>query len=47
MVSGAAASDLTGSKCNANTLHWAYDTWQLANGTGSALAKAGGDTWFS
>src|SRR3954447_24021331 len=46
VVSGAAASDLTGPKCNANTVHWAYDTWMLANGTGKALVKTGGDTWF-
>src|SRR3954468_22980153 len=37
VVSGAAASDLTGPKCNANTVHWTYDTWMLANGTGTAL----------
>ena len=37
IVSGAAASDLTGPKCNANTIHWTYDTWMLANGTGKAL----------
>jgi branched-chain amino acid transport system substrate-binding protein len=46
LVSGAASSDLTGPKCNANTLHWAYDTWSLANGTGKAMVKTGGDTWF-
>ncbi len=46
IVSGAAASDLTGSKCNANTVHWTYDTWMLANGTGKAIVKTGGDTWF-
>jgi branched-chain amino acid transport system substrate-binding protein len=46
IVSGAAASDLTGLKCNANTIHWTYDTWMLANGTGKALVKTGGDTWF-
>jgi branched-chain amino acid transport system substrate-binding protein len=46
IVSGAAASDLTGPKCNANTIHWTYDTWMLANGTGTALVKTGGDTWF-
>ncbi len=44
--SGPAASDLTGSKCNANTVHWTYDTWMLANGTGKAIVKGGGDTWF-
>jgi branched-chain amino acid transport system substrate-binding protein len=46
IVSGAAASDLTGPKCNANTVHWTYDTWMLANGTGAAMVKTGGDTWF-
>ena len=46
IVSGAAASDLTGPKCNANTIHWTYDTWMLANGTGKAMVKSGGDTWF-
>jgi branched-chain amino acid transport system substrate-binding protein len=29
-----------------NTLHWTYDTWELAQGTGSAIVKAGGSTWF-
>ena len=46
VVSGAAASDLTGSKCNANTIHWTYDTWMLSNGTAKAMVKTGGDTWF-
>src|SRR5213080_4547260 len=46
LVSGAAASDLTGPKCSPNTIHWTYDTWALANGTGKALVKTGGDTWF-
>jgi branched-chain amino acid transport system substrate-binding protein len=46
IVSGAAASTLTGEKCNANTIHWTYDTWMLANGTGKAMVKTGGDSWF-
>src|SRR3954468_4503026 len=46
LVSGAAASDLTGPKCTPNALHWTYDTWALANGTGKAIVKTGGDTWF-
>src|SRR5438552_16942786 len=46
IVSGAAASDLTGKACSPNTVHWTYDTWALANGTGSAIVKTGGDTWF-
>ena len=44
--SGPASSDLTGPKCNANNVQWTYDTWMLANGTGKAIVKAGGDTWF-
>src|SRR5580698_3199719 len=46
LVSGAAISDLTGPKCSPNTVHWTYDTWMLANSTGKALVKSGGDTWF-
>jgi branched-chain amino acid transport system substrate-binding protein len=46
LVSGAAASDLTGPKCTPNTIHWTYDTWALANGTGKAIVQTGGDTWF-
>src|ERR1700754_2538540 len=46
IVSGAAASDLTGAKCNANTIHWTYDTWMLSNGTATAMVKTGGDSWF-
>jgi len=44
--SGPASSDLTGPKCSPNTIQWTYDTWMLANGTGKALVKTGGDTWF-
>ena len=43
---GAASSDLTNSKCSPNTIHWVYDTYMLANSTGQALVKAGGDTWY-
>src|SRR5882724_9585965 len=46
IVSSAATSDLTGKACSPNTIHWTYDTWALANGTGSAIVKTGGDTWF-
>jgi branched-chain amino acid transport system substrate-binding protein len=44
--SGAASSDLTGKACSPNTVHWTYDTWMLANGTGTAIVKTGGDSWF-
>jgi len=43
---GPGTSDLTGKACSPNTVHWAYDTWMLANGTGTAITKQGGDTWF-
>src|SRR6478735_668594 len=46
LVSGAAASNLTGKDCSPNTIHWTYDTWALANGTGQAIVKTGGDSWF-
>ena len=46
LISGAASSDLTGKACSPNSVHWTYDTVALANGTGSAVVKAGGDTWF-
>ena len=41
-----ASSDITGKLCNAYTVHWVYDTSALANGTGSAVVKAGGKSWF-
>jgi branched-chain amino acid transport system substrate-binding protein len=46
LVTGAASSDLSGKACSPNTIHWLYDTWMLANGTGSAIVKTGGDSWF-
>jgi branched-chain amino acid transport system substrate-binding protein len=46
LVSSGATSDLTGSKCSPNTVHWTYDTYALANSTGTAMTKAGGSTWF-
>ncbi|WP_458756304.1 ABC transporter substrate-binding protein [Afipia sp. TerB] len=44
--SGAGTSDLTNKACSPNTIHWTYDTYMLAHGTGSALTKSGGNTWF-
>jgi branched-chain amino acid transport system substrate-binding protein len=46
VASGPASSDLTGPKCAPTTVHFTYDTWMLANGTGKAIVKNGGDTWF-
>ncbi|HET7262561.1 MAG TPA: ABC transporter substrate-binding protein [Casimicrobiaceae bacterium] len=46
LASGPGSSDLTGKSCSPNTIHWTYDTWMLANGTGTAITKHGGNTWF-
>ena len=46
IVTGGGSSDLTGAECAPSTFHWAYDTWALAHGTGSALVEQGQDTWF-
>jgi branched-chain amino acid transport system substrate-binding protein len=46
LASGPGSSDLTGKACSPNTVHWAYDTWMLANGTGTAMTKSGGTSWF-
>src|SRR5277367_6491080 len=46
IVVGAATSRLTGDACTPYGFHWAFDTHALAVGTGGALVKAGGDTWF-
>ncbi|MFL5420704.1 MAG: ABC transporter substrate-binding protein [Myxococcales bacterium] len=43
---GAGTSELTNEKCNHNTFHYAYDNYMLANGTGTAITKAGGKTWY-
>ncbi len=46
LASSPGTVDLTGLHCSPNTVHWTYDTWMLANSTGAALVKAGGDSWF-
>ena len=46
LCSGSATSDLSGKACNANTVHWVYDTYMLAQSTGAAMVKSGGDTWY-
>ena len=46
LVTGAATTRITNEDCNAYTVHYAYDTYALANGTGKAIVKTGGKTWF-
>ena len=43
---GAATSALTNEQCSPYTIHWAYDTVALAKGTGNAVVKAGGKSWY-
>ncbi|HVZ07868.1 ABC transporter substrate-binding protein [Rhodopila sp.] len=46
MVTAGGSSALTGASCNANTVHWTYDSWNLAHVTGTAVTKQGGASWF-
>jgi branched-chain amino acid transport system substrate-binding protein len=46
LISGAASSDLTGKACSPTGIHYTYDTYSLAKGTGGALVQDGGDSWF-
>ncbi|MDB5363937.1 MAG: Extracellular ligand-binding receptor [Rhodospirillales bacterium] len=46
LISAGGSSDLTGPACSPNSIHWTYDTYALAHGTGGAMVKEGGDSWF-
>lgn len=46
LMSGPASSDLTGKACSPTGIHYTYDTYSLAKGTGGALVKQGGDSWY-
>ena len=46
VVTSGGTSDLTGTACSPNTVHWTYDTFALAKSTGTAVTKSGGNTWF-
>jgi branched-chain amino acid transport system substrate-binding protein len=46
LMSGPGSSDLTGKACSPNSVHWTYDTWALAHGTGKAIVESGKKTWF-
>ena len=43
---GPATSALTNEQCSPYTVHWAYDTVALAKGTGGAVVKGGGKSWY-
>jgi branched-chain amino acid transport system substrate-binding protein len=44
--SNSASSLLTGKRCNAQTIHWTYDTYMLSHSTGGAMVANGGKSWF-
>lgn len=46
IATAGASSDFTGKNCSPNGIHWIYDTYSLAAGTGRAAVKQGGDTWY-
>ncbi len=46
IVNGSGSSRITGDACTPNSIHYAYDTFALANGTGNEIIRQGGDTWF-
>src|SRR5579883_645156 len=46
LFTGAGASDITGKNCEPYAAHWVYDTYALAHGTGGAIVKSGGKSWF-
>jgi branched-chain amino acid transport system substrate-binding protein len=46
LITGPATSDMTGKQCSPYGIHFSYDTYALAHGTGTALTRSGGDSWF-
>jgi branched-chain amino acid transport system substrate-binding protein len=46
LPSSAATTELTGAACSPNTVQWVFDTYALANSTGRAVTRAGGDSWY-
>jgi branched-chain amino acid transport system substrate-binding protein len=46
LISGGGASDLTGTACSPNGIHWTYDTYALSSVAGKAMVARGDDAWF-
>jgi branched-chain amino acid transport system substrate-binding protein len=46
LITTAGSSDLTGKSCNANWVHWSWDSWALAHSTATSSVATGGDKWF-
>src|SRR5512137_2388162 len=46
LLSGPATTAITGEKCTPYNIHWTYNNWALANGTGREVVKQGGSSWY-
>lgn len=46
LISGAASLPITNERCNANTVHWVYDSYGLAAGTAKAVVESGKKNWY-
>ena len=46
IVNNASNMGITNAQCSPYTVHYTYDAWSLANGTGRTVVEQGGDTWF-
>jgi branched-chain amino acid transport system substrate-binding protein len=46
LLSGPGTTAFTGDKCTPYNVHYTYNTWAMAQGTGSQVVKSGGDSWF-
>jgi len=46
LITTAGSSDLTGTACSTNQIHWAWDSWCLSHSTATSVVRAGGDKWF-
>ncbi len=46
LLSGPATTAFTGEKCTPYNVHYTYNNWALANGTGREVVQQGGDSWF-
>lgn len=46
IFAGSASSSLTNENCSPYGIHYVYDTYALAHGTGAAVTQNGGESWF-
>ncbi len=46
LLSGPGSDPITGDKCTAYNVHYTYNTYSMAQGTGKAVVENGGKSWF-